>query len=413
MKGAARAAVAAGLAFGLAWLLYSARYALASGYNADVVRQWTVSQYVRAGIDPYKVSLDILRLNFGEMTGTNRMRLKDLVIYEVHPHFRSDGVENILPEYGPPTSTYPPSSLFLLVFTIGAWPREVLHGAWLAVNLFALAWLIFSYARASRADLLATAALLLLWPPTHELIRTSQFGLPVMVWLLAALRRFGKDQAGEVLFFTLVLLKPSMVLPLFALPLVRGRWLTLAVAGGLHIAFSFALAGLVETPLPQVLGEWLKIPGYMLQGAYTVQEFINRLGLDNTPAGTGISLAVAGIAGLWCLIHRKADPWRQAALLSFAALLWTYHERYDFILVLIPMRFAWMAIASGAPLRRSVWIEIAAYVALGLALTDAVYLSDHPIAWAVRWAGRLALLALTVHAAWMVRRDALQPATAP
>jgi hypothetical protein len=42
----------------------------------------------------------------------------------------------------------------------------------------------------------------------------------------------------------------------------------------------------------------------------------------------------------------------------------------------------------------------------GLALADFAYLEDNPVAWMVRWIGRLALYASIPVAAWMVRLSA-------
>lgn len=398
--------ILAGIA-GLAWLWASARFSLASRADNDVYRQWVSSQYVISGIDPYRVARDVLRQTFGDTRGEARMRLGRTRIYEVHPNFRTDGVGNYLPEYGPPTATYPPSSLLLLVFTVGLIPREFLLPAWLAVNLAALAWLVAGLARSagrpSTGTLWPAAVIVLLWPPTHEVIRTAQFGFLVMIWLLSALR--GGGQVREGLCFALMLLKPSLVLPLLVLPLVRRRWITLAVAAGLHVLGTLVMSALVGSPPWVLLAEWMEIPRYMLQGAYTIQEVINRLGLDNTTAGMGLTLGFVGLSALWCAWNRSAGDRRLLAFLVLVSLLWTYHERYDFVLLLIPLLWN-LSDTEESSARRQAAIMAIFFVAI--ALTDAAYLGDHPMFRAVRWTGRLALACLFILAALDLRRRPAQ-----
>jgi hypothetical protein len=88
--------------------------------------------------------------------------------------------------------------------------------------------------------------------------------------------------------------------------------------------------------------------------------------------------------------------------------LWTYHKRYDFNLLLIPARFLWQKLWRREQLQLADFVELTAYAAVALALTDMIYLTDHKVAWLLRWYGRAALAGLFVHAALRVRADALQ-----
>lgn len=395
---------------GLAWLIASGQVALQSGGNSDVYRQWVTSQYVMQGIDPYRVSFETLRLNYGETRGPNRLRLSELKIYEVHPGLRTDNIEGILPELGPPTATYPPSSLLMLVGTVGQIPQQLLLPIWLAVNLVALVFFVFSLCKNSGGNspiaLLSIGALTLLWPPTQELFRTSQFGFLVIIWLIAALRYMPTDSIRSGLFFSLSLLKPSLVLPFLILPLIRKRWMILAVVAVVHGTGTLIMSALLHTPPWTLLSEWMEIPRYMLQGAYTIQEIVNRLGMENSALGFVVTLGFVAAAALWCFSMRQAKDQDLVTFLCFVSLLWTYHERYDFVLLLMPAAAAVSACArlTGRALRlRATWCLV--FVVLGIALSDPPYLGSSVTMHVVRWAGRISLLLLFGHSILALRPE--------
>lgn len=380
----------------LPWLAFSARHALRAGHDCDIWRQWTVSRYVFAGINPYAISLGILEKNYGKMSGENRRRLKDFVIYEVHPSLDTTGVPNFQPAFGSPTATYPPSSL-LMICLLGGWlPAGAVHGAWLglsALALFLLGRQLRGPPDAPVAGGLAVCALLLAWPPIHESIRTLQFIVPVTWFIALMVQHLDRRPNLAALCLAAALIKPSVALPFTLLPLVRGRWTVVGLAGAIHLAATLAMGALVHTPPLDMIRDWLQIPGYMLQGAYSLQEVVNGLGWDNTRAGMVLTLGFAACCAGWAALHRRARPADLAAFLSLASLLWTYHERYDSVLLLLPMLNLLDRLARG---RRDPFdlLLASAFVVLGLALTDAVYLQDLPGLRLLRWGGRAALLTL-------------------
>ena len=125
---------------------------------------------------------------------------------------------------------------------------------------------------------------------------------------------------------------------------------------------------------------------------------------QNTAAAPALTFGFAGLCALVLWWGRRADPWRQTAFLCYASILWTYHERYDFILMLLPL-----ALQLGRDRHRlappAQAASLLAYALLGLALTDWAYLHDTPLTHAIRWAGRLALYGLTLQHAWALRPE--------
>ncbi len=386
------------IAAGAAWMIASARYALNAGWDSDVMRQWTSSQYLLEHVNPWRLSYETLYLNYGTSHGPTRFRLKDLVIYEVHPNLQTDGVEGIRSDLGPPTATYPPSALLPIALTVGFVPSHTVLPAWLIVN--AAAFLLLLRLLGSRRDPIAALAIILLWPPVHEVVRTSQFVFLVMVFLILSIQTMAKRPYLSGVLLALALIKPSLTLPFLFVPLVKRRWIPFLVAGTLHLAATLVVSLWLGDPPWVLLKQWTEIPRYMLQGAYTIQELINRAGLDNAPLGQAITLGFVGACGLWCHLHRRAPVAALVAFCTFFSLLWTYHERYDYTLALIPIAAIYLQPGAVAPR----WLAVA-YLLLGIALTDAVYGTDHAVFQMLRWAGRLSLAGLFIYYACNLRRE--------
>ncbi len=401
------------LFLGALGFLASARYALHAGWDSDVMRQWVVSQYLKVQENPWRISAETLELNFGPAHGENRFRLKDLVIYEVHPNLNTAGIKGVLPEFGPPTATYPPSSILPIWMTVGYLPETLVLPVWLVVNSLALAllaWLWWSRSvlpqlpedsSGRRWGPIAALAVLLVWPPTQEVFRTSQFVFIVLCFLLLALDRVDRHGWWSGVFFSLALIKPSLVLPFLFIPLIRMQWRIFVVIAVTHGLAWLAVAWWISASPFQMLSAWLTIPSYMLQGAYTLQEYVNRLGLDNTTAGLLMTLGFVALCAAVALRYRSARSVDMIPLFVLCSLLWTYHERYDFVLVLLatPLFFA----ARPAWLRN---VSLASCLLLGLALTDWAYMQDTSLVRLVRWGGRLSMLVLLGAAVMQLRVSA-------
>jgi hypothetical protein len=379
----------------------SVRRGLVAGRNADVDRQWIVAQYVRAGINPYAVCLHALQHTYGRLDRPDRIRLREVKIYDTHGTTWDPAVVQVLPDYGPPTATYPPSAVWLFGLSLGAIPHGWLHGLWAVVNAAALAILVLRQVRPGLpAGVLLLAALA--WPPTQDVWVTNQFCFPALLALDLCWRTRPGQEAAAGCWLALALVKPSFAL-LFVLPLLfTGRWRAVALAGCLHVAAILALAVQVRASPVAMLSDWLGIAKYMLQGAYSIQEFINRAGWDNTLAGSFCTYGFLGLIVAWSWWHRRAGAERLVAFLCVASLTWTYHERYDYVL-LLPLA---LQVAQGVrmPVRAIGWKLI--FVVLGLSITDLVYASDTDWAWVIRWSGRAALAALFALTAWSVRLEA-------
>ena len=400
--GSRRGALAAGLLLlaGIAIYVHSSFYALSSGGDADVYRQWTVSQYVLRGVNPYNLCLGALRETYGITYGPQRMRLRLVRMWDLADARPAPGETRIAPELGLPVATYPPSATFFLSLLLGSIPRDTLTILWLWVNTGLLVLLGMELRRHLDLPLPIVLTVLLLWRPTHEVIRTSQFCFLVFACALAGIRLMDRRPWLAGLLFAAALVKPSLTLLFLFLPLVRRRWIALLVPFAVHLAGALGLAAWLNTPLRGLLAAWMEIPRYFLQGAYTLQELFNGLGIENTPAATVAVLTFFAAVLGWSWMHRNAPVRDQLAFLCFANLAWTYHERYDFVLLALPLLGVLGRLADGGRERR--WRDaamLAAFVALEVALLDPVYGGVTLAARVLRWAGRAAVLLLFAGAA--------------
>lgn len=387
------------LAAGGWWLTVSIRAGLNAGADCDVYRQWTVSQYVHRGINPYSVATNVLFQAFGTTHGPDRARLQDLVIYEVHTAFVTNDVPGFLPAFGAPTPTYPPSSLLPLCDTIGRLPRKNIWSMWMGFNLLAVALLVVVLSRCFplglhwKRSVVFAVALSLLWFPLHEVLRVQQFIVVAFLFSIWGLAVQKRCPVLSGVLFSLALIKPSATLPFMMFPAARWKWEAGIVVVVLHSAATLFMSYRLQTPPLLLMKQWMEVPRYMLQGAYSIQEVLNNAGLDNTALGTVLTLGFVGVCFGWVVVCRKADWQTHLVFLTAVSVLWTYHERYDFVVLLWPLFYFLSAWKAGR--RKGLAVAaIAALVLLNLAFPDFVYGSHAAVARIVRWIGRFSLVIL-------------------
>lgn len=380
------------------------------GRDADVLRVWEMSQYAWQHKNPYAPTLRLLRERFGESKGAN---LKDNRIWSVKNSTTWDAsTPGILPEYGPVDATYPPGAMLLFMVTFGMIPEGLVYPVWsvaILASLLVVARLLAPTLSGRPGDhlfsTLGCLGIFLIWPPTQHSLLVGQFSLPVLAALLGAVALGERRPLTSGAVFSLALIKPSLSLPIILYPVFMGWWRSVVVVALSQIAL-LLVSGLWFGESPIVLvSEWLSIGSYFLQGAYTLQEVLNRLGWENSLKGALLSLSTVGVLSLVAFVRARLHPHLVVGLLSYAAILWMYHERYDFVLLLIPLVTILHGILVSSKPKLSVCLPLGLLITLGLALSETVYTSDSPIAGLMRWAGRFSLLLLVCYQVWeMVKR---------
>jgi hypothetical protein len=255
---------------------------------------------------------------------------------------------NRIDPYADPDLTYPPSAPPVFAALVAPFPPARLPVGWLALNglaLAALGWgLVHVWALGwSRADRLALLLAVAASKPVRAGLALGQFHLiptALAVWAIPALRAGRPILAG--LMLGVALIKPTMVLPLLGLWLVRGRGRAVASALGVQAALGLSASAWVGVGSWALLREWLA-------NART-QEAAGTLDLPTLLAwalpgvavpGSLLSLALlAACVGLLASCRRADEPTAGALALGLGA-VFAYHRHYDLVLLLPAL--AWLA----------------------------------------------------------------------
>jgi hypothetical protein len=405
------------ISLGLTWLTYAVVRGLESGREFDLHRRWVVSQYVRAGVNPYSLALTALQRTYGPLGGG---RLKPRV-YAI-PQLAVDDPEadtaarSLLAWHGAPEATYPPSADLLLSLSPGMLPEGSVHLAGMIVNLALLVvWttLLCGWGEQgySLLGLAATAAIVLAWSPTQAAIFAGQFGILVSVCLFLAFRCLERHDYLAGAWLGLAMLKPSMALPFLIYPLVRGRWRPLLVAAFLHLTAILVQSIRFGVDPWTLMRQWMGVAAYFTQGQFTLPEIISSLRLADTPGGYSIVGGFVLFTFAWCLANRSAKDATLIELLCFVSCLWTYHESYDFVILLVPLArrlVPFVNPARGADSSKTAaLLALAQFVGISLAASPLIYGDEvHVAARLVRNAARLLLAVGFVVMLLEVRRSA-------
>lgn len=390
---------------GALWTLSSARDAAGMGRYSDINRQWVVTQYVADRVDPYKLAHGLFKETYGPATGPDRIHLRDVKIFAIAAAKWDANTPGLKAEYGPPEATYPPSVIVLAAPFIGLLSATTVQPAMLGLNLLMLVAVVRVLAGQQadpRGALPWVIALTLLWPPVQTTVRMGQFSLVVLACALTAMRAEERRPWLAGLLYTFALLKPSLGLLFLVHPFVRGRIVPIAVPVVLHGLGTLAMAWWLGANPLTMMADWAGLCRYVLQGAYTAQEWLNALRIENTTLATVLVLAFFGAVTLWCFLHRRAPRPAQASSLGFANLMWTYHERQDFVAAL---PFFTREVTSGTPRRRLLGLVLFAVMAGGL--LEVTYGGTDACSHAARWAARAATWTSAALAFWYLRRDAV------
>lgn len=376
-----------------------------NGQESDIVRQWVVCQYVQDGRDPYVLSHKILLEKYGE---TNISKAK---VYRIPMRASRALAKEILPLYGPPESTYPPSTIGLLMLVIGWMPTsEIVLAAWTIFNFILLLcaaqqlsrWAMISAQERIQNCFAWMLVLVLLFSPFFQTIRAGQFSVLCLSCLLFAFH----DSTNAILrgfALGIALIKPSIALPFVLAECIKGRWISIGVALGVQgLGMGIVVLATGANPLTLIY-HWLATSKYFVDsmGMYTVQEIINRFGWQSEPVGLIIrGLFYLFAVGMIVFCRRAPDAYR-IAFVCIVSMLWIYHGPYDFVFALTPLiilfylkRRVSIADFSFSKTLLPQLLLVISFTALSVALAPPVYEGDGLITRILRWLGRFALVYL-------------------
>jgi len=317
-----------------------------------------------------------------------------------------------LPVYGAIESAdYPPASYPLLWPFIG-WGNP-LHSRWIwaATLACAMLWLGWTLARESparsRTGLLWFALLPAASYATAACILTGQLTIHVLALLTAGLlvlvrgRGWRDDLLGSAAVIA-ALVKPTVAVPLVWIAfLVPGRVRPAALIIGGYTALTLFAARFQSASLLELIRGWLAQDAHVsvAQAAVNVQKLLHETGLSAffLPLALGLLLAT----GFWVWRHRTVDVWLLLGVTALVARLWTYHRRFDDLLILLPMLALFRLAAAGERNDRNVMMPAllgAALAALLLAphrlLADSGFGDAFQLAQGTAWLAALGYLLL-------------------
>ncbi len=380
----------------------SIRGLLHSNTYSDVARQWYCCLYVRNGVDPFDAANSALERTYGAVQGPNRIRLKDVRIWSVNTTQYDDQTPGLLPGTPPPEAGYPPSSLAICLALFGYIPFPWLTPFWALLNLacfLGLIWFLsFPTARSSWQhscySLLMCAGCFLIWPTTRLIFAHGQFTFFSMLFALLGLHyRLTRPWLASILF-SLALIKPALVLLFLIIPLLERNWRFLLGISIFHGLATLVIAGMIHVTPWKMLQDWMNICRYLLQGSYTFQEIYNALGWENTWIATTLTLVIFAYSTLVCWLSRAQRSTLLLTFLCFFNLMWTYHERHDFTLLVLPLMLGvvqgWTSPSAGLTyVRQGFWVLL--FVLIGIGLSTPAYANLLPISHLLRWLGRIGI----------------------
>jgi len=176
------------------------------------------------------------------------------------------------------------------------------------------------------------------------------------------------------------------------------RKLALALGVGIHLLATLVVASFLRVSPFVLLGEWLTVARYFMQGVFSFHEVVVKVGLGNSPVGTSLSVLILASGLLYVVLCRRADRCVQVKFLILLSLLWTYHGTYDFVLL-----FLYFVIDSGTPHPRR---RAVSFLTVNLALALPLLVPENLVLRILGWACRLVLLALFMESGVALWRSA-------
>ncbi len=243
-------------------------------------------------------------------------------------------------------TVYPPASHLLLWPFQGWLPFPLLRWAWAASMIPLIGWLALCLERAAGLEARLDRAWFRLFVlsnyATAIVIGNGQLALHIVPALLVGILLLRGDgvgpgralAAGALLL--LAMAKPSLSVPFF--------WVVLFACGARRVVAGCVVAylGLTAAALavrPEsadtALGNWLSASSGIDLGYANLHSW-SRV-MDVGELGLVLGVGLLGLAGLWTLARRRADLWILLGVAAIVARVWTYHQLYDDLLLLIPV----------------------------------------------------------------------------
>jgi hypothetical protein len=144
-----------------------------------------------------------------------------------------------------PMMRNPPwTAVFMMPWMLGTFSEAIWSWRFVQLLLGVYIWWALTPRTAGIAQRLSGALLLLCFYPIADSYHSGQLGLLLALAVALFLRWSGeKEQPRDVLFISILLIKPHLFLPVFSYVLSKGRWRTLVFSLVLNVSVCVAIFG--------------------------------------------------------------------------------------------------------------------------------------------------------------------------
>jgi len=255
------------------------------------------------------------------------------------------------PVYTHPRAVYPPAS-YVVLWPLLGWldlPRTEL--LWALTTLAALAWLSVLAVKASRVKTRLERTAVFLVPlavySARAVIVNGQLMLHLLPPLLAGfilLEREPSDwkkDLGAAALLLIGLVKLTVAIPFMLILLTKRRFLRPMIFLGSGYVMLTSVAAMFQHVSPLIsLKQWL--PAAVSDAARASADshanlhyWLGSLGLRNLNLPASILLLV--LLGIGLYLFRQSDIWIRLGIAAIVARIWTFHYRYDDMLLVVPL----------------------------------------------------------------------------
>jgi len=264
---------------------------------------------------------------------------------EVHLWFAGESLAGI------PSAIYPPASYPILWPFLGWLSFPQARWLWAMTTIAALAWLAYIAAREGGAKSSLERMILMLLPlaayPARAVIVNGQLTLHLLPPILGGVMLLGRQPSswkrdlGGAALLLVGLVKLTIAVPFLWLVLAAKRpFRSAAILGSGYIALTGIAALFQPTSVVTLLRQWSQraVQDATLSSSQShanIHSWLGALGLQklNLP----ISLLVLALLGVVLYACRRSDLWLRLGIAAVIARVWSFHYRYDDILLIIPL----------------------------------------------------------------------------
>lgn len=255
---------------------------------------------------------------------------------------------------------YPPASHVILWPFLNYSSWTLIRYLWAITSVAALIWLVYLLVKASQASNVQEKVLIALISlsayATNINFINGQLTIHILAFLVAALTliktnkkklTLGKSSLWAGFFLAVALVKPTVTLPFFFIPLFVSQGLLIAiVAVVIYTIFALIATAFQNASIVTLHLDWLErgklgtevsstANSNNLAGYGDIHSFL--ASRDISDFNFESSMIILVIFAVWLYFHRYVDLWILIGVAALVSRFWAYHRIYDDLVIILPM----------------------------------------------------------------------------